>query len=204
MMEVSGKSLGAPTDSRHGARLASIGAGLGFILILHSVLFAAIAPELAPRSAVIRAGPVPGVRFNSGLTICDEELRHGRWVSRYWESSGQIVADIQVDAEREQMEALPVDGFKLEIEGQELSGTWKWIGASQSEIQNSERLLITVELESRVRPIRVKVQTLLSGGPVMVRWLEIKNMADRPTAISNVSPWGGQLWHTTNFAEKSL
>jgi hypothetical protein len=142
------------------------------------------------------------VRFNSGLTICDEELRHGRWVSRYWESSGQIVADIQVDAEREQMDALPVDGFKLEIEGQELSGTWKWIGASQSEIQNSERLLITVELESRVRPIRVKVQTLLSGGPVMVRWLEIKNIADRPTAISNVSPWAGQLWHTPNFAEK--
>ncbi|MHB8216273.1 MAG: alpha-galactosidase [Candidatus Sulfotelmatobacter sp.] len=202
MMEVSGKSRRARTIGRHGARLTSISAGLGFILILHSVLFAAIASELAPRSAVVRAGPVPGVRFNSGLTICDEELRHGRWVSRYWESSGQIVADIQVDAEREQMDALPVDAFKLEIEGQELSGTWKWIGASQSEIQNSESLLITVELESRVRPIRVKVQTLLSGGPVMVRWLEIRNIADRPTAISNVSPWAGQLWHTPNFAEK--
>jgi len=180
----------------------SICAALYSVLLLHSVLFAATAPGLNPRSVVIRAGPVPGVRFSSGLTICDEELRHGRWVNRYWESSGQIVADIQIEAERQQMDTLPVDAFKLEMEGQELSGTWKWIGASKSEIQNPEGLLVTVELESSLRPIRVKVQTLLGGGPVMVRWLEVRNTADRPTAISNVSPWAGQLWHTPNFAEK--
>jgi alpha-galactosidase len=179
-----------------------MGAVLSCFLLLHSVLFAATVPELNPRSAVIRTGPIPGVRFSSGLTVCDEELRHGRWVSRYWESSGQIVADIQIDAERQQMDALPVDAFKLEIEGQELSGTWKWVGASQSETQNRKGLLVTVELESSVRPIRVKVQTLLGGGPVMVRWLEVSNTADRATAISNVSPWSGQLWHTPDFAEK--
>ncbi|MGA7633160.1 MAG: hypothetical protein WCB11_20545, partial [Terriglobales bacterium] len=66
----------------------------------------AVAAEQGPRSARIRTGAFPGVRFNSGLTVCDEELRHGRWVSRYWDSSGQIVADIQIDAEREQMDTL--------------------------------------------------------------------------------------------------
>ena len=55
-----------------------------------------------------------------------------------------------------------------------LSGTWKWIGASKSEVQNPDGLLVTVELESSVRPVRVKIQTLLSGGPVMVRWLEVQ------------------------------
>ncbi|MGA2355880.1 MAG: hypothetical protein ABSG02_15395, partial [Terriglobales bacterium] len=156
---------------------------------------AAVAAEPGPHSALIRTGAFPGVRFNSGLTVCDEELRKGRWVSRYWNSSGQIVADIQIDAERQQMDTLPVDAFKLEIEGQELSGTWKWIGASQSKVSNPDGLLATVELESTVRPIRVKMQTLLSGGPVMVRWLEITNTGQRSTAVSNVSPWAGQLWH---------
>jgi alpha-galactosidase len=193
-----------PRKNLNWTSFASTGAGIYCFLLLHSVLFAATAPELSPRSAVIRTGPVPGVRFNSGLTVCDEELRHGRWVSRYWESSGQIVADIQIEAESQQMDALPVDAFKLEIEGQELSGTWKWVGASRSETKNRNDLLVTVELESSVRPIRVKVQTLLGGGPVMVRWLEVRNTADRPTAISNVSPWSGQLWHTPNFAEKLL
>ena len=177
-------------------------AALCFLLLLQSSLFAAVVKEPGPRSAFIRTGPFPGVRFHSGLTVCDEELRNGRWVSRYWESSGQIVANIQIEAERQQMDTLPVDAFKLAMEGQELSGTWKWIGANQSKVSNPDGSLITVELESNVRPIRVKVQTLLTGGPVMVRWLEIINTGEKPTAISNVSPWAGQLWHTPNFAEK--
>jgi alpha-galactosidase len=134
--------------------------------------------------------------------VCDEELLNGRWVSRYWDSSGQIIADIQVDAERHQMETLPVDAFKLEMEGQELSGTWKWVGENASEVKNPDGLLVTVELESSIRPVRVRIRTLLSGGPVMVRWLEVTNTGQRPTAISNVSPWAGQLWHTPNYAEK--
>jgi len=191
-----------PGKSRNWMSLASIRAVPYCLFFLHSVLFAAAAPGLSPRSAVIRTGPIPGVRFSSGLTICDEELRHGRWVSRYWESTGQIVADVQIEADRQQMDGLPVDAFKLELEGQELSGTWKWVGAGKSDVQSSGGLLVSVELESTVRPVRVKVQTLLTGGPVMVRWLEIKNTAEHATAISNVSPWSGQLWHTPNFAEK--
>lgn len=177
-------------------------AALCFLLLAHTLSLGATVPAQGPRSAFIRTGSFPGVRFNSGLTICDEELRNGRWVSRYWESSGQIVADIQIEAERPQMDTLPVDAFKLEIEGQELSGSWKWIAATQSTVHNPDGLLVSVELESTVRPIRAKVQTLLSGGPVMVRWLEITNTGQRPTAISNVSPWSGQLWHTPNFAER--
>jgi alpha-galactosidase len=196
-----GKIVRTPTDRRNRTAIASICSAVCYSFLLHSFLFAA-ALEQGPRAALIRTGPVPGVRLSSGLTVCDEELRHGRWVSRYWESSGQIVPDIQIEAERQEMDTLPVNAFKLEMEGQELSGTWKWIGAKKSEVHNPEGLLVTVELESIVRPLRVKVQTLLSGGPVMVRWLEVTNTGEHPTAISNVSPWAGQLWHTPNFAEK--
>src|ERR1700730_10542627 len=164
---------------------ACIVAAFFFFLLPHSFLFSAVATEEGPRSAVIRTGQFPGVRFSSGLTVCDEELRNGRWVSRYWESSGQNVSDIQIDAERTQMDNLPVDAFRLEIEKQELSGTWKWIGANKSEFHNPEGLLVTVDLESSARPIRVRVHTLLGGGPVMVRWLEVVNTGQRPTAISN-------------------
>jgi alpha-galactosidase len=201
-MKVPGSLIRTPCNSRNWTRIAGVCSISCSFLILHSFLLAVVLPEAGPRSGFVRTGPIPGVRFSSGLTVCDEELRNGRWVSRYWESSGQIVADIQIDAERQRMDSLPVDAFKLEIEGQELSGTWKWIGVNQSEVHNPDGLLVTVELESSVRPIQVKVQTLLSGGPVMVRWLEIKNSGQHPTAISNVSPWAGQLWHTPNFAEK--
>src|ERR1700679_1279252 len=179
-MEFSGGIVGARGNCRRSASVSGCVAALCFFALLPSFLFAAVAPEPSPRSAFIRTGQFPGVRFSSGLTVFDEELRNGRWVSRYWESSGQIVADIQIDAERQQMDTLPVDAFKLEIEGEDLAGTWKWIKAEQSEIHAPEGLLVSVELESRVRPIRVKVQTLLNGGPVMVRWIEIVNTGQHP------------------------
>jgi alpha-galactosidase len=201
-MKGPGEIIPTPCNRRNWLMVvACAGASLLFFFF-PSFVFAAVPAQLGPRSALVRTGQIPGVRFSSGLTVCDEELRNGRWVSRYWGSSGQVIADIQIDAERQQMEALPVDAFNLEVEGQRLSGTWKWIGATNTEVHNPDGLLVTVTLESSARPIRVKVQTLLSGGPVMVRWLEVENTGRRPTAISNVSPWAGQLWHTPDFAER--
>jgi len=200
-MRYSGKIVRTPNNPRNWVTIACSRAAVCLFLILHSSHLSA-SSQTSPRSAYLRTGQFPGVRFNSGLTVCDEELLNGRWISRYWDSSGQIVADIQVDAERHQMETLPVDAFKLEMEGQELSGTWRWVGENESEVKNPDGLLVTVELESSTRPVRVRIRTLLSGGPVMVRWLEVTNTGQRPTAISNVSPWAGQLWHTPNYAER--
>lgn len=199
-----GEIARTPSNNHNWTSVRRILANLVFLAFLHSFLFGAVQSEQGPRSALIRTGPIPGVRFSSGLTVCDEELRNGRWVSRYWDSSGQIIPDIQLDAERQQMNTLSVDAFKVEIEGHELSGTWKWIGADKVEVHNPDGLLVTAEFESSVRPIRVKMRTLLSGGPVMVRWLEITNTGQRPAGLSNVSPWAGQLWHTPDFAEKLL
>src|SRR5579862_5737190 len=171
-MRFPGGLIRTPCSSRKQILVGRTCATVCFFSLLSTLAFSASATQPGPRSALVRTGLNPGIRFNSGLTVCDEELRNGRWVSRYWDSSGQVIADIQIDAERQQMDLLPVDAFKLEIEGQDLSGTWKWIGANKSEVHNPDGLLVTVELESSVRPIRVKLQTLLSGGPVMVRWLE--------------------------------
>ncbi len=155
---------------------------LASVFFLPSFLFAAPPSAVPYRAAVIRTTPFPGVRLSSGLTVCDEELRNGRWLTRYWDSSGQIVPENHLEDDRPQMDAQPADAFKLEIEGQELSGTWKWIGADKAEVHNPDGLLVTVELESTVRSIRVKVHTLLSGGPVMVRWLEVVNSGQHATA----------------------
>lgn len=160
------------------------------------------APQTMYRGAVIRSGEFPGVRMSSGLTVYDEEFRNGRLLTRYWDSTGQVVPDAYSESDRAAVNMLPADTFKLEIESQELSGTWKWIRADKTETHDPDGLLVTEELESSARPIRVKVHTLLTGGPVMVRWLEVTNTGKRPTAISNVSPWAGQLWHTPGYAER--
>jgi alpha-galactosidase len=152
--------------------------------------------------AVVRSGPEPGIRFTSGLSVCDEALRNGHWISRYWLSSGMVKPENHLDHERSLFGGLPLDAFQLSLEGQSLDGTWEWVGATQREVQNPNGLLVTLELKNKTRPVTVKVQTLLSGGPVMVRWLEITNSGPKATGLTSVSPWSGMLWNTPTYRER--
>jgi hypothetical protein len=69
-------------NSRRRTSIASFLAALGYFWLLYSFALAAVVAEPGPRYAFVRTGQYPGVRFTSGLTVCDEELRNGRWVSR--------------------------------------------------------------------------------------------------------------------------
>jgi alpha-galactosidase len=153
----------------------------------------------APQSyarAVVRTEGAPGVRFSSGLTVCDEALLAGHWVNRYWLATGLIRPEVQLPA-NDTRHVPPLDAFELSVEGQDLGGSWRWVKASQAATQTpAPGQLVTVELESTVRPVTVKVHTLLSGGAFLVRWLEITNHGKAATAITKVSPWSGMLWDT--------
>ncbi len=153
--------------------------------------------------AVIRNTGEPGVRYSSGLTVCDEALRDGHWINRYWLATGMIKPEFHLDGEKRSGVAGLVDAFELSIEGQDLGGSWKWVRGYEQHVETpSKGTLVTVELESTLRPVSVKLRTLLSGGPVLVRWLEISNQGGRATAITRVSPWSGNLWNTANYRER--
>jgi hypothetical protein len=173
------------------------------IVLLLSTFTAVAQTPLAPyRRAVVRGGDEPGVRYSSGLTVCDEALRSGRWVNRYWLSTGMIKPEFHLERERRLFEGLPVDAFQLWLEGQDLSGSWQWVNSTQTEVKNPDGLLSTIELKSKSRPVTVKIQTLLHGGPVMIRWLEITNTGNRATGLTGVSPWSGMIWNTPDYTER--
>ncbi len=154
-------------------------------------------------NAVIRSGgAVPGMRLTSGLMVCDEELYKGRWVNRYWTATGQIKPDFHLDGQSQERAGLAQDSFQLGIEGQNLAGSWKWIRAEQKHLTNPDGQLVTVELQSEARPITVKLNTLMHGESIMVRWLDITNTGTKPTSITSVSPWSGILWDTAGYKER--
>jgi alpha-galactosidase len=171
-------------------------------LILLNIPAVAQIPVVRYQDAVIRNTPNPGVRFSSGLMVCDEELYNGRWVNRYWTATGQIKPDMHLEGQAAERSGLPEDAFTLGIEGQNFAGTWKWIKADKQVMSNPDGLLVTIEFQSTARPIAVKLHTLLHGSSVMVRWLEITNTGAKPTAITQVSPWSGILWDDSNYAER--
>jgi alpha-galactosidase len=174
------------------------------VFLLCAIPLAAVerAGQAGYRAADIHQQPLPGIRMTSGLAVCDEALWRGRWITRYRLSTGMIEPEIHLESVQEQREALPIDAFELAIEGQDLAGSWRWVKAEKSEVHNPDGLLVTLELASNARPISVRVHTLLFGGPVMVRWLEVTNTGNKPTAITAVSPWSGLIWDTGNYQER--
>ena len=57
-------------------------------------------------SAVVRPGEEPGVRLHSGLAVCDEGLVGGRWVNRYWLSTGMVKPEFHLVMERAAIEQI--------------------------------------------------------------------------------------------------
>jgi alpha-galactosidase len=177
------------------------------ITIIHAIVLVILAPALLRSQSTAAkywnaAINPPSVRLSSGFMLCDEELYAGRWVNRYWDSTGQIKAGFQMEGQSQARSGLPIDSFQLGIEGQDLAGSWRWVKAEETEVKNPDGLVVTVELASTIRPISVKLHTLLHGGPVMIRWLEITNTGNKATAITKVSPWSGILWSSSGYKER--
>jgi hypothetical protein len=94
----------------------------------------------------------------------------------------------------------PLDAFRLGIEGEDLVGGWKWVGAREQKDESGLRdeggtaREVVVELAHEVRPIGVRVCTRLDGSDWLVRWLEITNTGKKATAISSLCPMAGRVF----------
>ena len=152
--------------------------------------------ETMTTDVTFRSTVHPGVRFTSGRTICDESLMDGRLVGRYWAADGRIKPERDMAGTLHAVSRLPVDAFHLEINGQTLSGHWRWETCREEVPTENGIRHAVVELANSLLPVRVTVHTRLDGTPVLTRWLEIANLSDRPVAVTDISPWAGLLWVT--------
>ena len=134
------------------------------------------------------AGPEPTLTYRSGLVVYQESLTRGQFVGRGWNGAGYT----NPESERlnPAVQASP-QAFWVELDGQLLHSHWEWAGFRREE--SLRGLHAIVELRHTVRPVTVRVHTLLDGTPVLARWLEIVNTADRPAALAAAFPWSGVL-----------
>ncbi len=124
------------------------------------------------------------IQFTSGRTIYVEALLGDRWVGRYWNANGRANWAYELWEE---------DAFQLEIGHFPLSTGWGWISGVEVAVTNRGARHFVVELSNTVRPIGVRLHTLLDGTPVLTRWLEITNNADEPMALTAVYPWSSLI-----------
>lgn len=75
----------------------------------------------------------PRIRYSSGGTIYDELFVSGKLISRYWSVNGQIVPEMHLGRDDSALNSdkFPMQAFHLGIDGEELSGGWKWVSAGR-------------------------------------------------------------------------
>ena len=132
--------------------------------------------------------PDPTISYRSGLAAYQESLSCGQLVGRGWNGSGYT----NPEPERFDAGSHPApQAFWVEVDGQLLRSHWEWSDFSQTEEENG--LKAVLELRHAVRPVVVRVHTLLDGTPILTRWLEIENCSEQPAALSAAFPWSGVL-----------
>jgi alpha-galactosidase len=155
-------------------------------------------------SSWIRYGEQPqrGGLFFGGGVIRDERFIEGRLHTAYWSSHGQVWPDRYMGNTGK---GHPVDSFCLAINGQDLSGGYRWENAVVTPDESGCRtdgMAAThgvVSLFHEQAGIRVKVHTRVDRSRFTTRWLEVENVNDRHVAITDVAPMSGFLWsHPTS------
>lgn len=81
--------------------------------------------------------------------------------------------------------------FNLEIDGCRVDYDLQMLGTSVEEKDDAK--LCTVSLKSNLKPVEIKVCTLLDGTQMFSRWLEIKNLSESPLCVSKLSLISGGM-----------
>ena len=134
-------------------------------------------------------GENPIVRFSNGLALYEEGFTDGRWLVRNWSAIGIVDYDpITIGA------AHLNAAFGLELDGESLHHGWAWGGMEEGAEARPGQRHVAVTLKHQVRPVTLRLHTVLDGTPVLTRWLEIINTGERPAALGALWVWSGQVF----------
>ena len=135
--------------------------------------------------------------YRTGLTVYEEAYYHGCYMSSGWNTAGfmlNVMEDIPTRINNDQF--MEAQSFDVEIDGVSLSWDWDYVGFTEKEETLEGGCVVThgmVELKSRIKPTTAIVHTVLDGGDIFERWVEITNTGDAPQNLNVASPMCGAI-----------
>ena len=142
------------------------------------------------------------VRYFTGTSVYVEGMVGDRWVGRTWSTDGQVDPNKYWESPAFEIRSVEGDVTNFSsgrdkaaiLPGQFAVTGWAFVSAGELAKNERGARHYVVELTNKKHALGVKVHTLLDGTPILVRWLEIKNLANNPKAITALAPWAGRLW----------
>lgn len=143
---------------------------------------------------IISKEPEITVSYRSKLFVCEEGLRDGAWVTLAYNASGYLMATNcrPTPTFMEYQKFAKPMAFAINVDGQDLCSHWQWVDA-QVERPGEDTVRGTVRLKHGIRPVEVKIHTLLDGTGIMKRTVEIINTGSQAAALAALSPLSGAV-----------
>ncbi len=135
-------------------------------------------------------GQNPVFCYRSAYTVYEEQFYNGALIACGWNAAGYPLNVLSGFPSRlDKKRYTEPFAFNIEVDGVSLDFGLDFVDFCVDKTEESETA--TLVLESRVKPVRIKVITVLDGTAMFTRRLEIENLSDRYMNISRLSVISG-------------
>lgn len=124
--------------------------------------------------------------YRSGLAVREETLLNGVLISSGHNAAGYPLNVLSGFPSRlNANDFAEPSAFNIEIDGQSIDYRLEFIGFETEENENSTECILA--LKSKIKPVTLKIHTLLDGTQMLTRYIEIINNSDKPVCLSRLS-----------------
>ncbi len=139
-----------------------------------------------------QSGDNPVFCYRSGLAVYEERLIGGALVSCGYNAAGYPMDLLSYYPTRlDHTDFHEPFAFNIEIDGQSIDYALKFIDFTTEKTDSRIEAILT--LESEIKPIRLKIHTILDGTQMFTRFIEIENLSDNSANLSRLTLLGGGL-----------
>ncbi len=124
--------------------------------------------------------------YRSGEMVYEEVFEDGALISAGWNASGyplNVLKNCPTYLNRKNFSE-PFS-FNIEIDGQSVDYGLEFVDFKTEKNNSNNTAVLT--LRSTIKPVIIKVYTLIDGSQMLSRWLEIENIAQNALAVSRLS-----------------
>lgn len=137
-------------------------------------------------------GDEPVFSYRSGLLVYEERFANGMLMPSGYNASGYPLDTLQnfptrLDSEDWQEPS----SFNIELDGQSVDFRLKFVDFTVKETENTTEGILT--LESKIKPVRIKIHTILDGTQMFTRFFEIENLSENNMNLSRLALFSGGL-----------
>ena len=130
--------------------------------------------------------------YRSGLLVYEERFTDGMLVPSGYNASGYPLDTLQnIPTRLDSHHWQEPSSFGIELDGQSVDFRLKFVDFSIEEDENKAESILT--LESELKPVRIKIHTVIDGTQMFTRWFEIENLSENSINLSRLELLSGGL-----------